>query len=89
MKKLALLVALFVVGPFALSACGNPCEKAFDKMVTCMEEKKVDKELIDKMKEKKSKFVEECKKEADTGKVKDCLSKDCNEFRKCIRKAKK
>ena len=89
MKKLALLVALSVIGPFALSACGNPCDKAFDKMVKCMEEKKVDKEIIAKMKEKKSKFVEECKKEADMGKVKDCLSKDCKEFRKCIRKANK
>lgn len=89
MKKLALVVALSIVGPFALSACGNPCEKAFDKMVKCMEENKVDKDRIEKLKKRKSKFVEDCKKEADMGKVKDCLSKDCKEFRKCIRKTNK
>ena len=89
MKKLALVVALSVFAPFALSACGNPCEKAFDKMVKCMEEKKIDKEIVDKFKKKKSKFVEDCKKEGDMGKVKDCLSKDCKDFRKCIRKANK
>lgn len=89
MKKLALVVALSVFAPFGLTACGNPCEKAFDKMIKCMEEKKIEKKYIDKFKEKKSKFVEECKKEADQGKVKSCLDKDCKDFRKCIRKANK
>ena len=89
MKKLAMVVALSLFAPFALSACGNPCEKAFDKMVKCMEENKVDKERIEKFKGKKTKFVDDCKKEADMGKVKDCLDKDCKEFRKCIRKSSK
>ena len=89
MKKLALMVALAVFSPFALSACGNPCEKAFDKMAKCMEENKVDKDCIEKFKKRKSKFVEDCKKEADMGKVKECLSKDCKEFRKCIKNSSK
>jgi hypothetical protein len=89
MKKLlsSVLACAFVAG--ALAGCGSPCEKAFDKYAKCMEEKKVDKERIEKFKSKKSKFVEDCKKEGDTSKIKACLDKPCSEYRKCIKNANK
>jgi hypothetical protein len=87
MKKILAIVfaSVFSLGVLGATGCGDPCEKAFDKMIECTKNEKV-KEM---MKKKKDDFVKECKKEGDKDKLKECLDKDCDKFQKCLEKAEK
>jgi len=42
-------------------------------------------ERVERFKKRQDKWVGECKKEADKGKVKKCLDKSCKDFRKWIK----
>ncbi len=89
MKKVMLVLVALAFGLGAFGACGNPCEKAFDKYAKCLKEKGASDERVKRFKKKKEKFVEECKKEGDMGKVKKCLDVSCKDYRKCIKNANK
>ena len=52
MKKLLALISILVLSVFALGACGSPCDKAFDKYVKCLEERKVPEKRIKRFKSK-------------------------------------
>lgn len=80
MKKMLAVLCLLVFSVLALSACGNPCDKAWDKMAKCGKKQGVPEKAIEKMKDE---FMKGCKKHKD--KFKDCLKKDdCKEFDRCI-----
>ena len=61
MKKLMLVVVALAFSLGALVGCGSPCDKAFDKYAGCLKEKGVSKKRLSKFKDKKSKWVGECK----------------------------
>ena len=89
MRRVMAVLLVLVFSMAAWGACGDPCEKAFEKYAKCLKEKGVPEERIKRFKKKKEKFVKECKEEGDKSKVKKCLDKDCKDFRSCLKKASK
>jgi len=89
MKKLMIVMVALTFSIGALASCGSPCEKAFDKYASCLKENGAKDERVERFKKRKDKWVGECKKEADMGKVKKCLDKSCKDYRKCIKSANK
>jgi hypothetical protein len=86
MKKIMAIVFVSVFSLGVLGAgCGDPCEKAVDKMIECTKHEKA-KEML---KKKKDEFIKECKKKGDKDKLKKCLDKDCDKFGECMEKAEK
>lgn len=84
-----MVLAALAFAVVSLGACGNPCEKAFEKYAKCLKENGASEKRLKRFQEKKSKFVEDCKKEADMGKVKKCLDVSCKDYRKCVKNANK
>lgn len=86
-KTLAiLLTCAFAFGGFA--ACGDPCEKATNKVIECVG--KDSKELKEKMEKEKKSMIEECKKKGEGKKLKKCVGEsDCKKFMECLEKASK
>lgn len=89
MKKLValLFLSVFTVMLFA-SACADPCEKFYNRIMEC-DKSGLLKAALEK--EGKKKFIKECKeKKGDRKKAEACLKKSgCKEFMKCLFKAAK
>ena len=90
MKKIAAIVFVMIFGALTLGACGDPCEKAFDKVKSCaLKELPKDKhdEYKKDMDKMKKTFLTECKKSK--SKVKACNKHDdCKKFDECMEKIK-
>jgi len=90
MKKFAAILFVMVFGALTLTACGDPCDKAFEKVKSCaLKDLPKDKHAeykkdMDKMKKT---FMTECKK--NKSKIKDCVKiSDCKKFDECMEKIK-
>ncbi len=75
------------VGGAAVAGCGDPCEKAVDKMIECVGAKSD--ELKKKMSKHKAQQIEACKKsDARKQAAKECIAESgCAKFMECISKA--
>ncbi len=76
-----ILTCVFCLGALTVSGCGNPCEKAFDKMIECFSKDDDLKGIAEEMKKQRESFVEECKKD----KAKVDIAKKCNKESDCAK----
>ena len=87
-RTLKILSALVLSVGLATAAagCGDPCEKAADKMIECLG--KDNKELKKKMEKEKKEGIAECNKSEDRKKkAKECVKHDdCKKFIECMSK---
>ena len=90
-KSLSVVLAcVFCLGAISFAGCGDPCEKAVDKMIECMGEEEGGKKIAEGMKKKRDEMVKECKEDKDKiDQLKKCNKEsDCKKFMKCLMKQK-
>lgn len=85
-----LLTCVFCLGAFTVAGCGDPCEKAVDKMIECMsEDGEMGKEMGEAMKKERDSMIKKCKEgsKEEKDKMKKCVKEsDCKKFMECMMK---